>query len=103
MRVSVGYITFPNQKEAREMVTALLEAGLIACANIIPGAESYFLWEDEVQKQSEYIVILKTKEENEEKIVKFVEKYHTYEVPCVVFWPLSFGSADYLKWVDKSC
>ncbi len=96
-------MTFPTKAEAKNMVLGLLEEGLIASANILPGAESYFAWDDEIQKASEVVVFFKTRTKNEDKITKIIRKYHSYEVPCVVFTPIVHGNPDFLKWVDKSC
>ena len=103
MELSLGYITAPTHSEAKELVMMLLEEELIACANIVEGAESYFNWEGELQKARESLIILKTRAKNEEKIIKLVQKYHSYECPCVVFVPLIAGNPDYLKWVDEAC
>lgn len=103
MKLSLGYITFPTKKEAKDMVVALLEEELIACANIFDGVESYFPWDDEIQKAKEVVVILKTRVKNEEKIIRFVKKYHSYECPCVVFTSLNHGNPDFMRFVDQSC
>ena len=103
MKLSVGYITAPNKAEARKLAQALVEEKLVACVNILPDAESYFEWDGEVTKQMEAVMIFKTREKNEEKIIKLVKSMHPYECPCVVFLPIASGNADFLKWVDQSC
>ena len=103
MKLSLGYITFPTKAEAKNTVLALLEEKLIACANIIDGVESYFIWEDDIQQAREVVVIFKTRQKNEEKIIRFVRELHSYEIPCVVFTPLENGNPEFLKWVDESC
>ncbi|MFH1012723.1 MAG: divalent cation tolerance protein CutA, partial [Candidatus Peregrinibacteria bacterium] len=44
MKLSLGYITASTKAEAKLIATELLAEGLIACANIIPGVESHFIW-----------------------------------------------------------
>jgi len=34
-----------------------------------------------------------------ERVVARVEALHTYDVPCVVVWPIDAGADDYLGWV----
>lgn len=103
MKISLGYITCPTKAEAKNIVLALLEEKLIACANIIPSAESYFVWDDEIQMANESVIIFKTKQKNEDKIIRFVRHVHSYEVPCIVFMPLDNGNPEFLKWVEESC
>ena len=103
MKLSLGYITASTKKEAKDIVLDLLELGLVTCANIIPGAESYFVWEDEISKASEVIIIIKTRIKNEQKIIKRIRKIHSYDCPCIVFTSIESGDKDFLKWIDGNC
>lgn len=62
MKFSLGYITAPTKTEAKEIVMELLERQLVACANILPGVESYYVWDEEIQKEKEVVIILKTQQ-----------------------------------------
>ena len=96
-------MTFPTKKEAKDIVLALLEEELIACANVIDGVESYFSWDDEIQKANEVVVIFKTRAKNEDKIIRLVKDFHSYDIPCVIFTSIDHGNPDFMKWVDRSC
>ena len=69
MKLSLGYITTPTKTEAKDIALELLESGLVACCNIISGVESYFVWEEEIAKANETVIIFKTRTRNENKIV----------------------------------
>lgn len=103
MKLSLGYITFPTKKEAKDIVLALLGEELIACANIIDGIESYFVWGDGIQKANEVTAVFKTRIKNQDKIIRIVKELHSYECPCVVFMPIDHGNPDFMNWVDKTC
>ena len=103
MKLSLGYTTFPTKKEAKDTVLALLEEELIACANVISGVESYFAWDDQIQKANEVVVIFKTRASNEQKIIRLVKDLHSYECPCVVFTSLDHGNPEFMKWVNSNC
>lgn len=103
MKLSLGYITSPTKAEAKNITLALLEEKLIACANIIPGAESYYWWDEAIQKASEHLIIFKTRVKNEAKIVRLVRELHSYECPCVTFMSIDHGDPDFLRWVGRSC
>jgi periplasmic divalent cation tolerance protein len=103
MKLSIGYMTFPTKSEAQNTVLALLEEGLIACANLITGVESLFVWENEIQKANEVVVVFKTRRKNEDKVVKMVKQLHSYETPCVVFTPIENGNPQFMDWVEGSC
>lgn len=103
MKLSLGYITCANQSEARNITLLLLEEGLIACANILPQAESYYWWEDGIQKATEYVVIIKTKTKNESPITRCIKQHHSYECPSILFVNIDYGSKDFLRWIDDNC
>lgn len=103
MKLSLGYITAPTKKEAKEIVLALLEDELIACANIFDKVESYFWWQDGIAQEKEVVIIIKTRAKNEKAITRLVRKMHSCECPCVVFTSLDYGNPEFLKWVDENC
>jgi periplasmic divalent cation tolerance protein len=103
MKFSLGYITAPTKTEAKDIVLELLERQLIACANILPAAESFYVWDDAIQHEKEVVIILKTRQSNEDRIIKVVRKMHSYECPCIVFIPLNHGNKDFLRWIRGSC
>lgn len=103
MKLSLGYITCPTKAEAKKIILALLEDRLIACANILEGAESYFIWDNEIQKATEAVIFLKTRAKNENKIIRLAKEMHSYHCPCIVFSNLPHGNNEFMKWIDKNC
>ena len=103
MKLSLGYITVPTKKAAKEIVLELFERKLIACANVVPNVESYFMWEGELTKEKELIILFKTRAKNEDKIIKYVREIHPYECPCIIFKSIDYGNPEFLEWVNASC
>ncbi|MBI5412632.1 divalent-cation tolerance protein CutA [Candidatus Peregrinibacteria bacterium] len=103
MKYSIGYITVPTKPEAKNLVLALLEEGLIACGNILPAGESFFVWDNQIEETSEHVVLIKTKPSHHGRIIRLVKELHSYECPCVVFVPIEDGSNEFLDWIDKCC
>ena len=54
------YITTKNKRQARTLARALLQEGLIACANVVSGVESHFRWEGKTHTAQECILFAKT-------------------------------------------
>ena len=52
MKPVLIYITTASEAEAKEIARSLLEAHLIAAANIIPGAVSLFRWQGEDEEMA---------------------------------------------------
>ena len=77
----------------------MLDKKLIACGNIYP-IKSIYRWKNKINGDGEYVLIVKTLEENFDKIKEEVEKIHSYEIPCII--KISVESNEkYFWWVNK--
>ena len=81
--IKVIYITNPSKEEAEKIACHLLERKLIACANFYP-IDSVYLWQGSLARDHEYALIVKTTEQNYEKVKKEVEAIHSYVTPCII-------------------
>ena len=73
---------FPDAGTAREAAGALLQAKLIACANILPQVESVFEWEGERSSAAECAVLFKTTAQRLASVVdpELLEEDEEYEM-----------------------
>ncbi len=95
-------ITAANKKEAAKIAHALLNNRVAACVNIVDGLESLFWWQGKVDKAGEALLIVTSRKEKFQKIVKLVKSVHSYEVPEIIAIPIVSGFKPYLKWIDES-
>ena len=98
----VIFITAKDKDEAHKIARGLLEARLVACANILDGVTSVFWWEGKIDQAQEALIILKSQKSKFKKIVAQVKKLHSYSVPEVISLPIVEGSKDYLNWVKQT-
>lgn len=91
-------ITYPNENLKFEaLLTTLLEKKLIACANVVNWAQSYFSREWKITKEEEKIILMKFPTEKEEELIALIKQFHPYQIPeLIVLHPESID-ADYLK------
>jgi uncharacterized protein involved in tolerance to divalent cations len=80
----------------------LVESQLAACVNVLPGVESIFRWQGEVQLDAEAIALIKTTRGRLEELEAWLQTYHPYEVPEILVLTPESGSARYLQWVRES-
>jgi periplasmic divalent cation tolerance protein len=92
-------ITSPDEEAGRALVRRLVNEGLIACGNVIPGLTSVYRWEGEVQEDSEALLLLKTTSHALPEVKRRVLELHSYEVPEFLALPVTEGSERYLRWV----
>lgn len=100
-RFVIGFITAGSKEQAEKIAKSLVEEHLVACCNIISGVESIYHWEGKVTQDSEFLIILKTRQKLIKKVIKRVKEIHSYEVPEIIFTNLTEGYAPYLKWVSQ--
>lgn len=99
MTYSSIYITAADRDEAVTIGSALVKERLAACANVIDGVRSLYWWDGEVQDDAEAVLILKTRSDLVEALTRRVKELHSYDVPCIVVWPIVGGNPDYLDWI----
>ncbi|HYD98168.1 MAG TPA: divalent-cation tolerance protein CutA [Alphaproteobacteria bacterium] len=93
------YVTAADRAEAERLGRSAVEAGLAACANILPGMTSIYRWQGGVEQAEEAVLILKTRRDLVEPLTDHLKAGHGYAVPCVVALPILGGNAEYLDWI----
>ncbi len=94
------YITHPDEKTARDISNHLVEQQLAACANIFPISSAYW-WQGSVQQEDEWVSIVKTRIDLEQRLEEEVEKIHPYQVPCLMRVEVRANAA-YERWILES-
>lgn len=100
MKHALLYITAGSAQEAASIARELLDARLIACANIIDGAKSLYRWEGKIAEESEVVLIAKTRGDLVEKVIDRVRQLHSYDCPCIVAVEIVAGNPAFLDWID---
>jgi len=101
MQYYLIYITTKDEEEAKKIGKTLVEEKLAACVNIYP-IKSIYWWEEEIMEESEIAMLVKTKAELVDEVIKRVKQLHSYEVPCIISLPIEKGYPDFLKWINQS-
>jgi periplasmic divalent cation tolerance protein len=98
-RVVFVYTTWPTTVEAEQAGRALVERGLAACVNVLPGMISHYRWQGAVERAEEAVMIIKTRASLANEVEAAVRKLHPYEVPAIVVLPLESVERNYLGWL----
>ncbi len=101
MRIII-LITAKDKKEAAKIAKLLIKNKLAACVNIVGALSSIFLWKGKVEQAKETLLIVKSRKDKFNKIVKLVRANHSYEVPEIIAIPITCGFKPYLRWIDES-
>jgi periplasmic divalent cation tolerance protein len=98
----VVLVTAPSADSAAEIARALVEEGLAACGNVIPGIRSIYRWEGEIHDDAEAMLVLKTERRLVDALKKRLPTIHPYQVPELLVLPVEDGLGPYLEWLAAS-
>ena len=96
----VFYITHPNEEQAQNIASLLIEKRYVACANIYPVGSEYH-WNGKVEKDAEWVSLCKTSYDNIERVESLVKSIHVYETPCITHLKAA-ANVEYEKWILKN-
>lgn len=101
-KVLLAISTFPDRDTAARICTTLVKSNLAACANILPEIRSIYRWKEKIEDSPETMVILKLSEDQQDLLQQKLRALHPYEVPEIIFVPVTAGLPEYLSWVAEN-
>jgi periplasmic divalent cation tolerance protein len=102
MSIVSVYAVFANAEEAERIGRTVVEERLAACVNILGPVRSIYRWNDKVETAEEVAAIFKTHHWQSDNLMERIAAMHSYEVPCVVTWPINKILRAYADWVEDS-
>ncbi|MCZ7644471.1 MAG: divalent-cation tolerance protein CutA [Planctomycetota bacterium] len=96
----VVLVTAPANK-AELLARQLLEERLVACINLVPGIHSMYWWGDQIQTDTETLMLMKTRKGGLKRLFKRIKRIHPYEVPEIVALPPEAVYEAYDQWVTR--
>ena len=98
---AVVMVTAPRLSVARKLARAALERKLIACATILPGVESHYWWQHQLETSKECLLMLKTRRTALQNLERLLLELHPYDTPEIIALPLTAGTERYLDWLRR--
>jgi periplasmic divalent cation tolerance protein len=92
--------TTARRDEAEQIARTLIDARLAACVQIVGPVSSTYRWQGQVETAEEWQCLIKSKQAVLPRLVAAVRQAHPYQVPEILVFPVLWGSADYLAWID---
>jgi len=102
MSVVSLYAIFATADEAERIGRAMVEEQLAACVNILGPVRSIYRWQGAVDTADEVAAIFKTTDDAADRLITRIADLHSYDVPCLVTWPIDKILDTYADWVEES-
>lgn len=93
------FITAEDAEWLADFTRRLVDDGLAACGNIVPGVRSIYRWQGEVEEGSEALVILHTRRDLVETLIERANDEHPDETPQVLAVPVTGANPGYRDWL----
>lgn len=97
--ICVILCTCSNESEARILASGAVTEQLAACVNILPGVESVYVWDGQVELQRECQLVFKTTQSAEPELRKWVFSKHSYTTPEWIVINDVDASSNYATWI----
>lgn len=102
MSVVSVYAVFANADEAERIGRTVVEERLAACINVLSPVRSVYRWQGAIETADEVAAIFKTTNERADALIARIAGLHSYDIPCVVSWPIDKITTAYAAWVEAS-
>jgi periplasmic divalent cation tolerance protein len=96
------YAVFADADEAERIGRTVVEERLAACINVLSPVRSVYRWQGAIETADEVAAIFKTTNERADALIARIAGLHSYEIPCVVSWPIDKITTAYAAWVEGS-
>ncbi len=91
-----------TEEEAHRVSEELVANRHCACVNIIAVHRSVYRWKGKICHDSEFLLIVKTMEEEYEAVESAIQELHSYELPEILSFNIARGEKNFLAWL-ASC
>jgi periplasmic divalent cation tolerance protein len=102
MSVISVYAVFADAEEAERVGRKVVEERLAACVNILGKVRSLYRWNGKIESSDEVAAIFKTSDEKAGDLITRVAALHSYDIPCIVTWPIEQILGSYSDWVESN-
>lgn len=100
--VVMVFCTFPDRETARQIGTDLVKTQLAACVNLLPGVESIYRWQGELESAAEVLALFKTTAAVWPRLERALAERHPYDTPEIVALRPEAVAGRYAAWVGEA-
>jgi len=93
------FTTTDSKENARKIAQVLVEGRLAGCVQILGPVSSVYQWNGKVQKDEEWLCIIKSEQRCFDRIREAIMAIHPYDTPEIIATDIVAGSHEYLQWL----
>lgn len=101
-RAIVVVTTVGDEEQGNELARELVARRQAACVNLVSGVRSFYRWKGRICRDSEYMLVIKTREDEFEAVTATIQEVHRYELPEILAFDVARGEERFLGWIADS-
>ena len=99
MKSKIIITTFKaDELKINELAKELIEKQLASCINLMPKINSIYNWNNKIHNIEEVMMMIKTIEQNIDKIKAILESKHPYDIPEIICCDFDILNYRYKEW-----
>ena len=102
MQAIVVVTTVGTEEQAYQIARELVARRQAACVNVLPGMRSVYRWKGNICKDGELLLVIKTLEGELEGVQATIQELHSYELPEILAFPVTYAEPNFLDWIRSS-
>ncbi|MFL6233227.1 MAG: divalent-cation tolerance protein CutA [Thermoanaerobaculia bacterium] len=102
MRAIAVITTVGTEEQAYLIAREIVARRQAACVNVVPGIRSIYRWKGKICKDGELLLIVKTLESELAAVQETIRELHSYELPEILSFNVSYGERRFLDWIAGS-
>lgn len=91
--------TVGTEEQANLIAEELVERRHSCCVNILPVHRSVYRWQGKICDDSEYLLIIKTVDEEYDRVEAAIQELHSYDLPEILAFNIARGEPGFLEWI----
>jgi periplasmic divalent cation tolerance protein len=91
--------TTDSKEHALLLSKIIIKNKFAACSQIIGPITSTYMWNNQLQEETEWKILFKTTAQHVDIVIKTIKENHHYEIPEITSNPIDYISPDYKNWV----
>lgn len=102
MNAIIVLTTTATFEQAEKIAQVLIASELAACVQILPPMTSVYRWQEQVEKTTEHLLLIKTLHTSYAQVEAAIQANHPYQTPEIIALPIAAGATDYLSWLAQA-
>jgi periplasmic divalent cation tolerance protein len=98
----VVFTTVGTEEQANLIARELVCRRHAACVNIVPGLRSVYRWQGKVCRDTEFMLVVKTEDQEYAAVESAIRELHSYELPEILAFEVTRGETGFLGWISAS-